>query len=106
MPSHHGVGLDEDERRAPVPPRLGQHDSKQPIPPPKLRTGARTFQRGELLAEREVLEDQFMMSAAGQRYRADKYNDHLQHASILSFLRGATSRMCTSSSRCRMRSSR
>jgi hypothetical protein len=88
MPSHHGVGLDEDERRAPVPPRLGQYDPKQPIPPPKLRTGARAFQRAELLAEREVLEDQFMMSAAGQRYGADKYNDHLQHAPILSFLQG------------------
>ena len=31
MPSHHGVGLDEHERRAPVPPRLGQYDPKQPI---------------------------------------------------------------------------
>ena len=40
-----------------------------------------------MLAEREVLEDQFMMSAAGQRYGADKYSDRLQHASILSFLR-------------------
>jgi hypothetical protein len=89
MPSHHGVGLDEDEGRAPVPARLGQHDPKQPIPPPKLRTGARAFQHAELLAEREVLEDQFMMSAAGQRYGADKYNDHLQHESILSFLRRA-----------------
>jgi hypothetical protein len=38
-----------------------------------------------LLAEREVLEDQFVMSAAGQRQRADEYDDHLQHASILSF---------------------
>jgi hypothetical protein len=39
----------------------------------------------ELLAEHQVLEDQFVMSAAGQRHRADEYNDHLQHASILSF---------------------
>jgi hypothetical protein len=77
MPSQHGVGLDENERRAPVPPRVGQHDPKQPIPRPQVRTGARAFPRAELLAEREVLEDQFMMSAAGQRQRADEYTDRL-----------------------------
>ena len=85
MPSHHGVGLDEHERRAPVPPRLSQHDPKQPISPPELRTGDAASQRMELLAEREVFEDQLVMSAAGQRQRANHYNDHLQHASILPF---------------------
>ncbi len=63
----------------------GQDDPKQPASPPQRRTGARASQRVELLAEREVLEDQFVMSAAGQRQRADEYKDHLQHASILSF---------------------
>ena len=91
MPSHHGVGLDEHERRAPVPPRLGQYDPKQPISPPQLRTGACASQRVELLAEREVLEDQFVMSAAGQRQRANEYKNQLQHASIVSFRRGARS---------------
>ena len=89
MPSHDGVGLDEHERRAPVPPRLGQYDPEQPIAPPQLRTGARASQRVELLTEREVLEDQFVMSAAGQRQRAHEYKDHLQHAAILSFQRAA-----------------
>jgi hypothetical protein len=85
MPSHHGVGLDEYERRAPVPPRFGQHDPKQPISRPELRTGDAASQRIELLAEREVFEDQLVMSAAGQRQRANDDNDHLRHASILSF---------------------
>ena len=89
MPSHHGVGLDEHERGAPVPPRLGQSDPKQAISPPELRTAARAFQAVELLAEREVLEDQFVMSAAGQPQRADENKDHLQHAKTVSFLRGA-----------------
>jgi hypothetical protein len=87
MPSHHGVGLDEHERRAPVPPRLAQYDSKQPISPPQLRTGACASQRVELLAEREVLEDQFVMSAEGQHEPADEDEDDLKHASILSVYR-------------------
>jgi hypothetical protein len=58
---------------------------KQAISRPKLRTAHRTFQGGELLAKREVLQDQFAMSAAGQRNAADQDKDHAQHASILSF---------------------
>ena len=67
MPSHHGIGLDEHERRAPVPPRLGQHDPEQPVAPPELRTRDAAPKRMELLTEREVFEDQLVMSAAGQR---------------------------------------
>ena len=52
MPSHHGVGLDEHERRPPVPPRVRQRDPKQAISPPELRTAAGAFQGVELLAER------------------------------------------------------
>jgi hypothetical protein len=88
MPTHHGVGLDEDDRRAPLPPRLSQRDSEQPVPPPKRRTGAPAFQRAELLAQGEVLEDQGMMSATGQRQRSDEDNEYLQHSAILSPGRG------------------
>ena len=38
----------------------------------------------ELLAQRDVLEDQFVMAAAGQRERADTQQDRLQHAPIVS----------------------
>jgi hypothetical protein len=68
-----------------VPISLSQYDPKQPISPPELRTGACASQRVEFLAEYEVLEDQFVMSAARQRERADQDKDHLQHAWILSF---------------------
>ena len=77
MPSHHGVGLDEHERRAPVPPRPGQYDPKQPVSRPELRTADRAFQCVELLAECEVLEDQFVMSAAGQPDGTDEERDHV-----------------------------
>ena len=58
MPSHHGIGLDEHERRTPVPPRLGQYEPKQSIARAELRMADRAFQRVELLAQGEVLEDQ------------------------------------------------
>ena len=60
-----------------------KYDPKQPIAPPELRTADRASQRVELLAEREVLEDQFVMSAAGQRQRAEEYKERLQHMSIV-----------------------
>jgi hypothetical protein len=37
------------------------------IAPPELRTARRGAEAHELLAEREVFEDQLVMSAAGQR---------------------------------------
>jgi hypothetical protein len=63
----------------------GPTRSKQPISAPQLRTGACASERAELLAQGEVLEHQFVMSAAGHRQRSAKYKDHLQHPSILSF---------------------
>ncbi len=65
MPSQDGVGLHEHKRSAPVPPGPGQQDPKQPISPPEVRTGAGASQRVELLPERKILEDEFVMPAAG-----------------------------------------
>jgi hypothetical protein len=65
MPSHDGVGPDEHEGRAPVPPRLRQHDPKQAIPSPETRTLSRAYRGMELLAECEILEHQFVVAAAG-----------------------------------------
>jgi hypothetical protein len=42
----------------------------------------------KLLAKREVLEDQFVMSATGQCQRAEQYMEHLQHTSIVAFSPG------------------
>jgi hypothetical protein len=67
-----------------VPPRLGQYNPKQAISRTERRTAARAFQCVELLAEREVLEDQLVMSATDQCQGVDEYEDHVQHVSILS----------------------
>jgi hypothetical protein len=84
MPLHHGIGLHEHKRRAPVPPRPGQQDPKQPISPSEVGTADGASQRVELLPERKILEDELVMSPAGQRQRADEEKDHLKHAWILS----------------------
>jgi hypothetical protein len=84
MPSHDGVGLDDHEGRAPVPPRLAQHDPKEAIPSPENRTRSRACQGMELLAECEVLEHQFVMPAAGQGKRSRDPEDSRQHWVIVS----------------------
>jgi hypothetical protein len=83
VPSHHGAGLDEHEWRAPAPPRLRQDYPKQPVARPEMRPGAPAFECVELLAEREVLEDQFAMAATGQSQRTNDNKDDFQHPSIL-----------------------
>jgi hypothetical protein len=77
MPSHHGVGPDEYECGAPVPPRASQYDPKLAVSSPEMRTVRRTFECLELLAECEVLEDELVMSAAGQPDGTDEERDHV-----------------------------
>jgi hypothetical protein len=43
----------------------------------------RPFHRRQLLSQRHVLEDQFPMSAEGQRQRAGDHDEQLQHASMV-----------------------
>ena len=51
MPAHDGVWLDDDERRAPVPPRVGEEHPKQSISIAEWRTLDGTFEHLELLTE-------------------------------------------------------
>jgi len=72
MPSHDVSGRTSAVRSC---RHVWANDLKQPISPSEMRTGARAFQRVELLAEREILEDQFAMSAASQRQPSHECND-------------------------------
>jgi hypothetical protein len=75
-----GVRLYHYQCRAPLPPGVGEQDPEHPINRPEPRALAAAFQRPELLPEREVLEHQFVMSAARQGERSDEKENHLQHA--------------------------
>ena len=67
MPPDNGVRLDDHQRRAPVLPDSRQGDPKQSIATFEARAVRGTFHRRQLLPKRQVLQDQFPMSAERQR---------------------------------------
>jgi hypothetical protein len=80
MPSYDGVRLDQHQGRAPVPPGVGQQNPEHPVNGPELRTLGAASHRVQLLSERNVLKDQFVMPTARQSERSDEKENHLQHA--------------------------
>jgi hypothetical protein len=78
MPSHDRVRLDEHQRCAPIPPKSGQCDPKEPIVNPKTRAFGRSL-HGRELPERQIFQDQFFMTAARQRQRTSQQDQQLQH---------------------------
>ena len=64
MPADYCVRLNDDQGRAPVPPRLGEQDPKQAIPVAKWGTLDRVPEHRQLLTERQVLERDRSVSAA------------------------------------------
>ena len=88
MPSHDGVRLNEHQRRASVRPDSGQDDPKQPTAWLEMWAPGWACHRPQLLPQRDVLQDHFLMSLKGQRQRAANQYDHLQHAAIVSWVAG------------------
>jgi len=74
VPPHHGVGLDDDQGGAPLPPRLAEEDPKESVPRVEFWSLDRTRQRGQLLTEREILERDRPVSAADQSDRSEEYD--------------------------------
>jgi hypothetical protein len=70
MPPQHGVWLDEHQRRSPAMPKVGQEDPECPVTALEARTPDGALQGFQLLPQRDVFEDQFLMPAAGQRQRS------------------------------------
>jgi hypothetical protein len=88
MRSHDRLWLNEHQRRAPIPPDSGQHDPEQPVARPDTHTRGRAFHRPELLPQRNVLQDQFVMASGGQRQSTANQHHQRQHASIVSGIAG------------------
>jgi hypothetical protein len=77
MPPHDGVRLDEHQSRPPPRPDGGKEDPEQPIALAKAQPCARAFERAELLPERDILKNQFVMPAAGDSQRATEQQNHV-----------------------------
>ncbi len=80
MPAHHGVRLNEHQRRAPVPPESSKHNPKQSIARQEARAFGRAFRRHQLLPQGEVLQHQFVMPAECERQSAADQDEQVQHA--------------------------
>ena len=57
MPTHHGLWFDNDQSMAPVAPETGKDNPENTITGTKLRPFDRPFHGGQLLAKREVLQN-------------------------------------------------
>src|SRR6266851_10085323 len=62
MPADDRLGLDKHDSSAPTFPTMSQYDPEDAVPPPKPWPPDRTLQGPQLLAEREVFKDQFLMA--------------------------------------------
>jgi hypothetical protein len=67
--THDGVWSDQYERRSPVRPNPSQGNPKHPVTGLHAGPTVRPLHRHQLLAQRQVLQDQFSMSTKSQRQR-------------------------------------
>jgi hypothetical protein len=80
MPPQHRCWLHDHQGGAPLPPRVGEQDPKEPIRRAELRAFTDTRQRGQLLTKRQVLKGNRSVSAADQTDRSEQYDKRCQHA--------------------------
>ena len=69
MPTHDGLWSHKYDRRPPVRPDAPQGDPKQAVTRLQARATVCPLHRHQLLPERQILQDQFSMSAESQRQR-------------------------------------
>src|SRR5450759_4467792 len=79
MPPQYRVGLNDPQRRAPLPPRAGEQDPEEPIPWTERQARPRARQHGQLLPKGQVLKGNRSVSAAHQTDRSENYDQRRQH---------------------------
>jgi hypothetical protein len=70
MPSHDGLGLNENQCRPPAAPSPSQQHPEHPVTSPEVRPRDRPLQGSQLVPQGKILENDFLMPAAGQGDRA------------------------------------
>ena len=79
MPTHDGVGVHDDQGRAPIPPRVGEQHPKQSISVAELGTPHGALEHGQLLTECQILERDRSVSTADQREKSKRDDERSQH---------------------------
>jgi hypothetical protein len=79
MPAYDGVRPHDNQRRAPVPPGMGEQHPKQAISMAEWGPRDRAPEHRQLLAERQVLKCDCAVSAADQCERSEHYDERGQH---------------------------
>jgi len=79
VPPHDGVRLDNDQSFPPVAPETTKHDPEKTVFCSNLRPFLRTFQDGQLLAERKVFQSQIGILLGSQKYVQNQFQQHLHH---------------------------
>jgi hypothetical protein len=76
VPSDHGFGLDDDQRTPPALPDTSQENPDHAVAILQCRAFSPTTQHLELMAQRDVLEDQRFASA---KWSSNQVQDDLEH---------------------------
>ena len=79
MPAQDGVRPHDDQRRAPVPPGMGEQHPKPSISTAERGTLDGAPEHGQLLPKRQVLEGDRSVSLADQGAGAEHDDDRGQH---------------------------
>ena len=83
MPAEDGLRLDENQGRPPAPPAASQQHPEHPVRPAKARPSDASLQGPELVPLGNILEDKFLMAAAGERDREHHRDDECKHVLIV-----------------------
>jgi hypothetical protein len=86
MPSHDGIGLNEDQCRPPAAPSPSQQHPKHPVTSAEVRPLDRSLQGSQLVPQGDILENDFLMPVAGPGDRAQEQQDQFEHRLIVSWV--------------------
>jgi hypothetical protein len=86
MPSHDGLGLNEDQRRPPAAPSPSQQHPEHPVTSAEVSALDRPLQGSQLVPQGKILENDFLMPAAGQGDRAQEQQNQFEHRLIVSWV--------------------
>ncbi|MDB4303449.1 hypothetical protein N9934_01480 [Desulfosarcina sp.] len=73
MPTHHGLGFDNDQNLLPVAPETGKDNPEKTVSAAKLRPFDRPFHGGHLLAKRKVFQSQIEILFRPQKYFKEQF---------------------------------